>query len=550
MGMRSAINFSQPTRSRASLLIIATATGAMATGATATFAAPRPNIIFIMSDDHAYQAISAYGSPDQKQRLNETPNIDRIANQGIRFDRCYVTNSICAPARATILTGKYSHINGVRDNYTDFDGSQWTFPKAMQEAGYQTAMIGKWHLKSAPTGFDYWDVLLGQGFYYQPKFRSPAGVREIDGYVTDITTDLALNWLKGSDTPAGPGRDPNRPFMLMLQHKAPHRPWDPAPEHLKTFEDRDFPEPKTLFDDYATRTSAAHDAEMRISQMRIEQDLKVWQADNQHRVWLYNHMTAAERAAYESTVDLRYEEFHNASFDPDDLNDRDRTRWMWRHYLEDYLGCVASVDESVGQVLDWLDQAGLADNTLVIYTSDQGFYLGEHGWFDKRFMYEESLRTPLVLRWPAGVAREAGSGEPRIEERIVSNLDFAPTLLELAGAEGDPAMQGASMAPILEGASDEPIRDIFYYQYYEGPEKDHAVARHDGVTDGTHKLIHFYENSPESGGEWELYDLDSDPQELQNRFGDPAYASIQAKLKAALEEKRQELGVELAAVER
>ncbi|MEQ8846564.1 sulfatase [Botrimarina sp.] len=484
--------------------------------------APRPNLVFIMSDDHAYQAVSAYDD-----RLIHTPNIDRIAAEGLRFDMCYVPNSICAPSRANILTGKHSPVNGVADNYTEFDGSQWTFPKALQRAGYQTAMIGKWHLKSDPTGFDHWDILPGQGKYYRPDFRSPSGRRAVDGYVTDVTTDLAIDWLSGE----GPtGRAEGKPFLLMLHHKAPHRPWDPAPERLREFEDKDLPEPSTLFDDYATRTEGPRRAEMRIGDhMRIDRDVKAWAADSNHRKWLYGHMDDQQRAAWEAAIDPRHEEFEGAR-----LTGRDRTRWVWRHYMEDYLACVASVDESVGRVLDWLDENGLAENTLVVYTSDQGFYLGEHGWFDKRFIYEESLRTPMVARWPAGTA-EPGRGV----DRIVSNLDVGPTFCELAGAQADPAMVGYSLAPLFRGAEPDEWRQAFYYHYHEGPDRDHAVARHDGVTDGRHKLVSYYEL-----GDWELYDLGSDKDELRNLYGEPSVRQVQQRLTERLREFRREYGFE------
>lgn len=494
----------------------------------------RPNVVFIMSDDHAYQAIGAYGSV-----WNQTPNIDRIANQGIRFDRCYVADSICAPSRAAILTGKHSHLHGVRDNYTEFDGEQWTFPKALQRAGYQTAMIGKWHLKSDPTGFDHWDILPGQGKYYRPKFRTASGEREVPGYVTDITTKLATDWLSGESAPGNPGasaRKPDQPFLLMMHHKAPHRPWAPAPRHLKAFIDKELPEPATLFDDYATRTSAPIDAEMRISQMRLGMDLKVWQAGNKHRDWLYNHMDDAERQAWESQVDPRFKKFHEA-----ELTGKPLTRWLWRQYLEDYLGCIAAVDESVGKVLDCLEEAGLAENTVVIYTSDQGFYLGEHGWFDKRFMYEQSLRTPLLIRWPTGISRDAiANGKPRTEDRIVSNIDFAATFVELANTKMDEKSNGRSLVPVLKGTATPKWRSDFYYHYHEGPDRDHAVARHDGVTDGSTKLIHFYELD-----EWELYDLSKDPYELKNCYADPAYSEHRDRMTSALLNRRKKLGVPL-----
>lgn len=484
--------------------------------------APRPNFVFIMTDDHAYQAVSAYGSV-----LNKTPNIDRIADEGIRFDRCYVANSICAPSRATILTGKHSSANGVPDNFTDFDGSQWTFPKALQAVGYQTAMVGKWHLKTDPTGFDSWDVLPGQGKYYRPDFRTSEGRRAVDGYVTEVTTDLGIDWLDGKDSPGGPGREADKPFLLMLQQKAPHRPWDPAPERLQEFEDHDFPEPETLFDDYATRTEGPREAGMRISDhMRVDRDVKAWAEDSNHRKWLYKHMSEDARREWERVIDPRHDEFRDAALTGDA-----RTRWVWRHYLEDYLACVSSVDESVGRVLAWLDSEGLADNTVVVYTSDQGFYLGEHGWFDKRFIYEQSLRTPMVVRWPAGIA-EPG----RAEGKIVSNLDIAPTFCELAGAKADPEMAGHSFVPLLRGEKPATWRETFYYHYHEGP-KDHAVARHDGVTDGRHKLIHFY-----GLGDWELYDLESDPSETNNLINDPGYDAVEAELMTVLSEHREDYG--------
>ncbi|MEO0530693.1 MAG: sulfatase [Planctomycetota bacterium] len=497
---------------------------------TASFAAaddPRPNFVFIMTDDHAYQAVSAYGSV-----LNETPNIDRIANEGIRFDRCYVPNSICAPSRATVLTGKHSSVNGVTDNYTDFDGSQWTFPKALQAAGYQTAMVGKWHLKTDPTGFDYWDILPGQGKYYRPDFRSREGRRAVEGYVTDVTADIGIDWLEGNDGPGGPGRVDGKPFLLMLHQKAPHRPWDPAPERLQEFEDRNFPEPETLFDDYATRTKGPRTAEMRIGDhMRVDRDVKAWAEDSNHRAWLYKHMSDGARREWQRVIDPRHEEFRDA-----DLTGAARTLWVWQHYLEDYLACVASVDASVGRLLDWLETAGLAENTVVVYTSDQGFYLGEHGWFDKRFIYEQSLRTPMVVRWPAGLANPG-----RAEGRIVSNLDIAPTFCELAGAEPDPTMAGRSFTALLRDTQPAEWREMFYYHYHEGPDRDHAVARHDGVTDGRHKLVHFYEL-----GDWELYDLQADPSEVKNLIDEPDYEEVEADLRSSLEEHRDAYGFTVA----
>ncbi len=475
----------------------------------------RPNILFIMSDDHAYQAVGAYGS-----RLNKTPNIDRIANEGLRFDRCYATNSICGPSRACILTGKYSHKNGQYDNFTTFDGSQTTFPKLLQTAGYQTAIVGKWHLVSDPTGFDHWEILPGQGKYYRPDFISAAGKTAVPGYTTQITTQKALDWLRDR-------RDPQRPFLLMVQHKAPHRPWDPAVDQLNAREKESLPEPTTLFDDYATRGTAAHEARMRIEQMNPSIDLKLWDRANPDRTWLYGHMTPEERSAWETHVDPRLAAFERAN-----PQGRDRTRWFYQLYLKDYLRCVASVDESVGELLDYLKESGLADNTIVVYTSDQGFYLGEHGWFDKRFMYEESLRTPLVIRWP-GVVRPG-----TVENRIVSNIDFAETFLAAAGVAIPPDMQGRSLAPLLRGEPPDDWRESFYYHYYEGPAGEHHVYPHEGVTTGRAKLVHYYPLD-----EWELFDLQADPDERTNVWGQPKYAALQAKLLAELDRLRTELQV-------
>jgi arylsulfatase A-like enzyme len=475
--------------------------------------ASRPNILFIMSDDHAYQAISAYGS-----QLIDTPNIDRIADAGIRFDRCYVTNSICGPSRACILTGKYSHKNGYYDHYSTFDGSQQTFPKLLQRAGYQTAVIGKWHLTSDPTGFDHWDILPGQGKYYRPDFVTKQGRTSVDGYTTEIITQKSLDWLRK-------GRDPEKPFLLMMHHKAPHRPWNPAPAKLAEYVDKKFPEPATLFDDYATRGRAASEAEMRISQMNPTTDVKLWDRKNKDRRWLYANMSPEERAAWEKFVDPR-----QAAFDAANPEGDDRTRWFYQLYMRDYLGCIASVDESVGELLDYLDESGLADNTLVVYVSDQGFYLGEHGWFDKRFMYEQSLRTPLLIRWPGVTA------QGKQEERIVSNLDFAETLLEVAGVDVPRDMQGRSFAPLLRGESPDEWRNSFYYHYYEGAEKEHHVPKHEGVTTGRAKLINFYPL-----GEWQLFDLQADPQELTNLWGQPEHAELQAELVAELARQRAQL---------
>jgi arylsulfatase A-like enzyme len=483
---------------------------------TSAHAAERPNILFIMSDDHGYQAVSAY-----KSGLNQTPNIDRIANEGMRFDRCYVTNSLCGPSRACILTGKYSHKNGFYDNtHSRFDGSQLTVPKLLRSAGYQTALLGKWHLVSDPTGFDYWEILPGQGQYYRPDFISAKGRRSAPGYVTEAITDMALEWLTKK-------RDAKRPFFLMVHHKAPHRPWEPAPAKLTDRENDKIPEPDTLFDDYSHRGTAAKKADMRISQMRPPSDLKLWENTSPARKALFGRMSEAEKAAWEKHVDPRLGQFRAA-----EPQGQDRTRWFYQLYLKDYLRCVESVDESVGRLLKYLDDNGLAKNTIVIYTSDQGFYLGEHGWFDKRFMYEESLRTPLVIRWPGVV--KPGS----VEGRIVSNVDFAPTFLQAAETGVLKEMQGRSMLPILRGEDAANWRKSFYYHFYEDTDADHHVAKHEGATNGRAKLIHFYTLK-----EWELYDLTKDPHELVNVYGKPEYAKMQAEMTSELERLRKELQV-------
>lgn len=459
----------------------------------------RPNILFIMSDDHAAHAVSCYGS-----RINETPHIDRIAREGIRFENCFCTNSICAPSRAVILTGKYSHLNGVRDNVASFDGTQRTFPKFLQEAGYQTAMIGKWHLKSEPTGFDYWNVLPGQGNYYNPDLIEMGEKKQHMGYVTDIITDIALDFLENR-------RDQSKPFLLMLHHKAPHRNWQPARRHLNKYDDVIFPEPITLFDEYATRSRAAPEQEMTLREhMQEEYDLKM--GDPPQR------LNEEQRAAWEVAYVPKKEAFFKEKPEGDAL-----VRWKYKRYMEDYLGCIAAVDENIGRVLDYLDESGLVDNTIVIYTSDQGFFLGDHGWFDKRFMYEESLRMPLVVRYPKWI--EAGS----VNDKIVSNLDFAPTFLELAGAEIPTEMQGHSLKNLLLDEDVKEWRKSLYYHYYEYPAV-HMAKRHYGVRTEQYKLLHFYYDIDA----WELYDLEKDPNEINNIYDDPAYAGVASELKTEL----------------
>jgi arylsulfatase A-like enzyme len=468
--------------------------------------ATRPNILLIMTDDLAFQALSAYGSA-----VNRSPQIDRLAKEGMLFRRCLVGNSICGPSRASILTGKYSHKNGFLTNNDHFDGSQVTFPKLLQKAGYQTAVFGKWHLVSNPTGFDAWQVFPGQGDYYNPTMITPEGRTEVPGYATEIVTKLSLDWLKKE-------RDPNKPFLLLSWHKAPHRNWQPAPKYLNLFKDVKLPEPPTLFDDYSGRGSAAHDQDMSIAKTLTKNDLKLTPPPAR--------LNPEQKKAWEEAYAAENEAFLKADLKGDDL-----IRWKYQRYMKDYLRCVASVDESVGDLLDYLDESGLAKNTLVAFTSDQGFYLGEHGWFDKRWMYEESLKTALMVRWPEAI--KAGS----VSDALVSNIDFAPTFLELAGTEVPKDVQGRSFAPILRGNTPADWRKSFYYEYYEFP-APHRVQRHDGVCTDRFKLIHFYDIN-----EWELYDLKADPRELHSLYDDPKHAETVRSLKAELTRLQQKYEV-------
>jgi len=486
-----------------------------------------PNILFIMSDDHAIAAVSAYGS-----ELIETPNIDRIAAEGIRFDNSFVTNSICAPSRAVMLTGKYSHLNGLRDNRDTYDGSQPAWPKLLQRGGYQTAMIGKWHLKSDPTGFDDWRILIGQGQYYNPVLNLNGVETEVTGYTTDLITDQALDFLDG--------RDRSRPFALLYQHKAPHRNWMPATRHLGLYADRDLPVPETFDDDYAGRPAAAAQ-DMRIADLWLTLDLKIhpenfevdeasggnvdWDPVESWRT-SYERMTAEQRAAWDA-----YYRPINETFRDNPPSGEALDKWKLQRYLEDYMGTVTALDENIGRVLDHLDAEGLTENTIVVYTSDQGFYLGEHGWYDKRFMYEESLRMPLLIRYPARLA--AG----QTVDELVLNLDFAPTLLDFAGVPIPGDMQGRSLRPLVDGSTPTAWRDAVYYRYYEFPHGWHLVRPHYGVRTARYKLIHFEGDMDH----WELYDLAQDPNELVNLYDSEDYASVQGELHIRLAELRREL---------
>ena len=445
-------------------------------------AADRPNVLFLFSDDHAINAISAYGGP--LAATAPTPNIDRLAREGAVFLNSFCANSICGPSRATILTGKHSHKNGFMRNGNQFDPNQWTFPKDLQRNGYQTAVIGKWHLKSNPVGFDYWEILPGQGNYYNPVFLQMDGGRKaFPGYATDITTDKAIAWLDK--------RDASKPFFLMCQHKAPHRTFSPALRHLGAFDDIPIPEPDSLFDDYAHRSGTLAKNEMEIDRhFDWAYDVKL-RKDERDGVQLpkpdrygtpeYNRMTPQQKAKWNAYFSPRNQAFLKR-FRTGEMSRKDIVRWKYQRYMRNYLSTVKAVDESVGRMLAYLDENGLADNTVVIYSSDQGFFLGEHGWYDKRWMFEESFRMPFLIRWPGVVA--PGS-KP---EELIQNIDYAPTFLEMAGLEIPAEVQGRSLMPLLKGSA-EPWRTSLYYAYYELGE--HAVPQHFGVRTSRHKLIYF-----------------------------------------------------------
>jgi arylsulfatase A-like enzyme len=459
----------------------------------------RPNILFIMADDHAAHAMSCYGS-----RINQTPNLDRIANGGMRFTNCFCTNSICTPSRASILTGTYNHVNNVTTLTTPMDNRLQTFPKLLQEVGYQTAIFGKWHLGQGPdhwpSGFDDWAVLPGQGLYHNPDFvfkGADGGTRRtVPGYVTDIITDLSLDWLQA--------RDPDRPFCLMYHHKAPHRAWEPDEKHAHLYLNEEIPEPETLYDDYSGRAAAAA-AQMRVGVHMNPLDLK-------------------------STINH-------------DLPENELRKWAYQRYIKDYLRVIASIDDNVGRVLDYLDAAGLTENTLVIYTSDQGFFLGDHGWYDKRFMYEESLRMPFILRYPQAVA--AGT----VNDDMILNVDFAPLFLDLAGVPVPDDMQGQSFRSLLHGETPPDWRQAMYYRYWMH-KADHNVYAHYGIRTMQHKLIYYYADALGQAGtidetytpEWELFDLAADPYEMHNVVSDPAYAATVSELKAQLHTMQAALG--------
>ncbi len=483
----------------------------------------QPNIVFIITDDHAYQALSAYDD-----KLIKTPHIDRLAKEGMLFKKAFVTNSICSPSRAVALTGKFSHLNSVRDNLDVFDTTQVTFPKLLQQAGYETAIYGKWHLKSEPKGFDFWEVLPDQGHYYHPEFLTKDGEIKEQGYVTDVITDKAINYLDSL-------RSREKPFMLMYNHKAPHRQWWPSMHDLEDFKYKKIPVPETLFDEYKTKSRASKEAEMRIA------DHMALSADNKIAPEILDKLNYEEfldwyKGAYTERFDrLTTEEQEqwqqvygpiNEEFIKNTPKGQALTLWKYQRYMEDYLGVIQSVDRNVGRLLDYLDANELTQNTMVVYTSDQGFYLGEHGWFDKRFMYEESFRTPLLIRYPDVI-------EPGSENSdLVQNIDFAPTVLDVANVDIPMEMQGNSLVPLFKGTNNS-WRNALYYHYYEYP-GIHMVKRHYGVRTARYKLIRFYYDIES----WELYDLLEDPQELNNVYDHPDYTSIQKSLHKRLDELR------------
>jgi arylsulfatase A-like enzyme len=458
----------------------------------------RPNILYIMSDDHAAHAMSCYGS-----RINQTPNLDRIANEGMRFDNCFCTNSICGPSRATILTGTYNHVNGMTTLGTKLDNRQLNFAKLLQQDGYQTAVIGKWHLGQGPehwpTGFDYYNILQGQGPYFNPEMVCNGEKITYQGYTTDLITDLSLDWLEK--------RDPDRSFCLLYQHKAPHRSWEPDEKHAHMYDDVEIPEPETFDDDYANRATAASEAKMRVESDLNDRDLK-------------------------QPV-------------PEGLTPQEEKSWKYQRYIKDYLRVVAAVDDNVGRVLDYLDEQGLADDTIVIYTSDQGFFLGDHGWYDKRFMYEESLRMPFVIRYP----REISPGS--VNQDIILNVDFAPTFLDYADLDQPESFQGVSFRSLLQGSRPDDWQTSLYYRYWMHL-AHHNVYAHYGIRTLRHKLIYYYADGLGQPGaiddtrepEWELFDLEKDPHELNNVYADPEYAAVVAELKEELHRLQREVGDE------
>ncbi|WP_233267566.1 sulfatase [Algibacter sp. L1A34] len=480
----------------------------------------KPNIVFIMSDDHAYQAISAYG-----HGLNNTPNIDRIAKEGAIFNKGFVNNSICAPSRAAILTGKHSFKNGKVDNIRPFNWDQDNFAKALQKNGYETALVGKIHLDGLPQGFDYSNVLPGQGQYYSPDFIENGVKKTYPGYITHVTTDIALDWL---DTK----REKDKPFLLMYHQKAPHRTWMPEEKYLTLMDSITFDPPANFFDDYEDRPAAAGQEMSIYKDMDLVYDLKMLDKEGELKTKYrsmfqkrYDRMTNEQKVAWDAYYDPIIADFKSKN-----LEGKDLAVWKYNRYMHDYLRTIQSVDDGVGQVLDYLKENGLEENTIVVYTSDQGFYLGEHGWFDKRFMYEESFRTPILMKYPKEI--KAGT----VIDELVQNIDFAPTFLDYAGVDIDKSIQGESLRQLVNGEASE-WRDAIYYTFYEYP-AEHKVKRHYGVRTDRYKLIHFYYDIDK----WELYDLEKDPTEMHNVYEDTEYASVKEDMHKQLEKMRTKYG--------
>jgi N-acetylglucosamine-6-sulfatase len=492
----------------------------------------QPNILFIFSDDHSLQAITAYGKSRYAKHF-QTPNIDRLASQGALFVNSFCANSICGPSRACILTGKHSHINGFVDNVSRFDGSQPTLNKFLGSAGYETAIIGKWHLVSQPVGFDHWEVLPSQGNYWNPDFIQMDGTKKrVEGYVTDIITDKSIEWLENR-------KDKDKPFLLMSQHKAPHRNWMPAERHLMMFDGIDLPEPDSLFDDYSNRSEALKTQEMTIARhFYWGWDMFFHEAPPEAAGLLgglpnteYNRMTDIQKRSFDLVYGPRQKKFLD-DLAAGKLSEKDITRWKYQRYIKNYLSTIKALDENIGRMLDYLDEAGIAENTIVVYSSDQSFYLGEKGWYDKRWMFEESLTMPFIMRWPGVV-------KPGIRpEALIQNIDYAPTFLEAAGLEIPEDIQGKSLIPILrnEGKTPENWRDAIYY-FYTG-EATHHVPAHDGIRNARHKIFYLPRTK-----EWQLFDLIKDPQEMFSVHEDPDYAEIFTTMKNRYQELRTEFKV-------
>ena len=478
----------------------------------------QPNIIFIMSDDHAFQAVSAYG-----HNLNNTPNIDRIAKEGAIFNKGFVTNSICAPSRAVMLTGKHSFINGKVDNIQPYNWNQPNFAKSLQKGGYETALVGKIHLRGEPQGFDFWSVLPGQGHYYNPVFIENGDTIQIEGHVTPITTEKSLDWLKNK-------RDQNKPFLLLYHQKAPHRNWMTEEKYLTLFDDKTFDPPSNFFDNYEGRGRAAKEQEMKIDGHGYwGHDFKFlsdpFTGENTNFDRQLSRLTEEQRTKWLNAYTPKNNLFRSMN-----LEGKELAVWKFNRYIKDYLRTIQSIDDGVGEILDYLDSNNLSENTIVVYTSDQGFYLGEHGWYDKRFMYEESLRTPILMRYPKEIMRGTEINQ------LIQNLDFAPTFLDYAGIEIPSDIQGKSFRKIVNQTHSE-WRDAIYYTYYEYPSV-HMVKRHYGVRTDRYKLMHFYYDIDE----WEMYDLEEDPSEMNNIYGDPEYDNIKEMMHKRLVEMRNKYG--------